>query len=195
MARYEEIWQIWKDMRRYEKIWGGMIRYEEICGQSYGDQHEPIWWDKRSGRHRWKTTWVIMASKYYLGHHGRHVLREAGALLAHPRHVGRLTWKCNPTSARKYNETFVPTNPLLQLSQIHFQRFSQSQVPGGCFTRSYPCCPCCWTSCPRQIVYPCFRRRVANEQTISSEIRLSPILSRYLSFCDRGMTHNSRNLG
>ena len=34
--------------------------------------------------------------------------------------------KCNSTSARKY-KSCVPTNPLLQLSQIHFHRFSQSQ--------------------------------------------------------------------
>ena len=34
--------------------------------------------------------------------------------------------KCNSTSARKYKSS-VPTNPLLQLSQIHFHRFSQSQ--------------------------------------------------------------------
>ena len=27
----------------------------------------------------------------YLGHHSRHVLGEAGALLAHPCHVGSLT--------------------------------------------------------------------------------------------------------
>ena len=141
--------------------------------------------------------------KNYLGHHGIKILPGSSWQACPARGWGSARpppscWtshlKCNPTSARKYNETFVPTNPLLQLSQIHFQRFSQSQVSGGCFTRSYPC-PCCWTSCPRQIVYPCFRQRVANRQTTSSEIRLSPILSQYLSFCVIRMTHNSRNLG
>ena len=59
---------------------------------------------------------------------------------------------------------------------------------GASFTRSYQSCP------RRQIVYPCFRQRVANGKTSSSEIRLFHCHNNFFPSGCR-MTHKCRNLG
>ena len=68
------------------------------------------------------------------------------------------------TSARKYKSS-VPTNPLLQLSQIHFHRFSQSQgIVSHAPTPAR-------VVCAKNFVHVKMTKAVNNKDGSSSEIR------------------------
>ena len=114
----------------------------------------------------WWQIWKVIKFPWYLRHHGRHVLWEAGALLPHPRHVRRLTW--NATLRQPGNTKAV--FPQIHCCNSHKSIFTDSHKGRGSF---HTLLPQLELSAPKTLSMLRWKKAVNNKDgSSSSEIKV-----------------------